>query len=142
MRSTVRVERGESGRRLAVAREVRANPADAWVLFAKTTHWPSWGSTVTAVRPPDVTIREGSTGEVQVLNGPWVPFEVTSFDVDESRGVRRWTWRVARVPATGHRVADVDGGCRVVFEVPLWGAGYVPVCQRALANLTELLDGD
>lgn len=139
MRSRVRVERGGSGRRYAVSREYDASPAAAWRLLANTEHWPTWGPTVSAVRPPAEPIREGVTGEVQVLGGPWVPFEVTAVEGEAGDDVRRWTWSVARIPATGHRVERTDAGCRVVFEVPLLAGGYVPVCQRALGDLaTEL----
>jgi len=139
MRSRVRVERGGSGRRYAVSREYDASPAAAWRLLANTEHWPTWGPTVSAVRPPAEPIREGVTGEVQVLGGPWVPFEVTAVEGAAGDDVRRWTWSVARIPATGHRVERTDAGCRVVFEVPLLAGGYVPVCQRALGDLaTEL----
>jgi hypothetical protein len=43
------------------------------------------------------------------------------------------------IPATGHRVEPVDGDrCRVVFEVPLPAAGYVPICRRALDRIAKL----
>jgi hypothetical protein len=60
---------------------------------------------VTAVDCPDRRIREGSTGRVRLPGGVRVPFEVTT--LDERR--RRWTWSVARIPATGHRVDPVAG---------------------------------
>jgi hypothetical protein len=155
MESGVRVERGESGRRYAVSREYPVQPERAWSVLAGTEYWPTWGPTVSAVRPPDAAVRKGLSGEVQVLDGPWVPFEVTGVDVDDDRGVRRWVWSVARIPATGHRVEgfgrdgiERDGigsddrgrGCRVVFEVPLLAGGYVPVCQRALDHLADVLE--
>jgi hypothetical protein len=157
MRSCVRVERGSSGRRYAVSREYDASPAAAWALLANTEHWSTWGASVSAVRPPAEPIREGLTGEVQVFSGPWVPFELDRVDVNEAEGVRRWTWSVARIPATGHRVegferdgterdgTGIDGGergCRVVFEVPLLAGGYVPVCQRALDHLADALESE
>jgi hypothetical protein len=65
--------------------------------------------------------------------GVWVPFTVTSC-VD-----RRWTWSVARVPATGHRVESLAADrCRAVFEVPVVAAAYVPICGRALRRLDRL----
>jgi hypothetical protein len=140
MRSRVRVERGESGRRYAVSCEYDAAPAAAWRLLANTEHWPTWGPSISDVRPPAETVREGLEGEVQVLGGPWVPFEITSVEWDEAPDVRRWTWSVARIPATGHRVEGTESGCRVVFEVPLLAGGYVPVCQRALGVLADDLD--
>ena len=150
MERSVRVERGESGRRFAVAGDVAATPDAAWHVLVDTERWPDWGPSVTDVRCADRRIRTGSTGEVQVAGGPWVGFEITTFDdgrataeADSQTGpppVRRWTWSVARIPATGHRVEARPGGCRVVFEVPLWAAGYVPVCRRALAEIGPLLE--
>jgi uncharacterized protein YndB with AHSA1/START domain len=141
MRSRVRVERGDTGRRYAVSREYDAPPAAAWRLLANTEHWATWGPSVSDVHPGDATVREGLTGEVQVVGGPWVPFEITDVSVDETAGVRRWAWSVARIPATGHRVERTETGCKVGFEVPLLAGGYVPVCQRALGDLAEALDG-
>ena len=141
MESQVRVERGESGRRYAVSREYDVPPERAWMVLAGTEHWPTWGPTVSAVRPADAVVHEGLTGEVQVLGGPWVPFEVTAVEGDAGADVRRWTWSVARIPATGHRVERTGSGCRVVFEVPLLAGGYVPVCQRALDALATELEG-
>ena len=140
MRSRVRVERGDSGRRYAVSREYAVPPERAWSVLANTESWPTWGPTVSAVRPAEATVREGLTGEVQVLGGPWVPFEVTAVEGKANDHVRRWTWSVARIPATGHRVERTDAGCRVVFEVPLLAGGYVPVCQRALGDLAETVE--
>jgi hypothetical protein len=59
----------------------------------------------------------------------------------------RWTWRVERVPATGHRVdapasEDATDRCRVVFELPVLAAGYAPVCLRALARIESILVAD
>jgi hypothetical protein len=56
----------------------------------------------------------------------------------DTEAEKRWTWRVARVPATGHRVDPLGDRCRVSFEVPLVAAGYVPVCRRALDNVASL----
>jgi hypothetical protein len=66
-----------------------------------------------------------------------VPFAVDT--VEERDAARRWTWTVARLPATGHRVDALDGQCRVTFEVPVFAAGYVPVCRRALDRIARLV---
>lgn len=131
------MERTPDGRRLVVARELDAPAADAWDVLVETHTWPEWGPSVAAVRGPD-RIGPGATGEVQIAGvGVWVPFAVTSFDAD----AMRWTWAVARVPATGHRVDAVGAGrCRVAFEVPLVAAGYGVVCRRALANVARLVE--
>ena len=121
------------GRRLLVSRTVEAPAEQVWTVVTDTRRWPEWGPTVTDVECSRRFIREGSTGRVQVAGTLWVPFEI------ESCGDLRWTWRVARIPATGHRVEPYNGSCRVGFELPLWGVGYVPVCERALDRIEELV---
>jgi hypothetical protein len=60
---------------------------------------------------------------------------VTHFDPGH-----RWVWRVAGIPATGHRVEPVAAGCRVVFEVPLPALGYAAVCRIALGRIARLVE--
>jgi hypothetical protein len=68
-----------------------------------------------------------------------VPFEVTSFDAE----ARRWTWRVARIPATGHRVEELGAArSRVGFEIPLLAAGYAAVCRSALSRIARLAEAE
>lgn len=136
-RTRTRVERTPDGRRVVVARAVEAPASAAWDVLTDTRTWSAWGPSVSAVRGPD-RIGPGATGEVRIAGlGAWVPFEVTAYD-DEAM---RWTWAVARVPATGHRVDALgDGRCRVAFEVPLLAAAYVPVCRRALSAITRLAE--
>ncbi|PSQ19113.1 polyketide cyclase [Halobacteriales archaeon QS_8_69_26] len=125
------------GRRIEVAAAVDAPPAAAWDLLIDTHRWPEWGPSVRAVECEDRWIRFGSTGRVVLPGGVRVPFAVDGFDPE----VRRWTWRVARIPATGHRVDDLGSGCRVVFELPVLAAGYAPVCHLALRRIRNLLEG-
>ena len=133
--ASVGIERTPDGRRLCVDREIDA-PADVlWDFLTDTERWPEWGPTVTAVDCDRRQIGPGTTGRVQTVGGLWLPFEITAFEPG-----RRWTWDVARLPATGHRVAG-DRPCRVGFEIPLVGAGYAPVCADALQKLARLADG-
>jgi hypothetical protein len=139
MASDVSIERTPNGRRLVVARDVPAPREAGWELLTDTERWPDWGPSVRAVECEHRHIRSGTTGRVRLPGGLWLPFEVTTC------GEYRWTWRVARIPATGHRVdapAGVERGCRVAFEVPLLAAGYAPVCLRALDRIASLLDPD
>ncbi|MDS0292885.1 SRPBCC family protein [Halogeometricum luteum] len=136
-RTRTGIERTPDGRRLVVARVVDAPASAAWDVLTDTRTWTEWGPSVSAVRGPD-RIGPGATGEVRITGvGAWVPFEVTEYD----EGAMRWTWAVARVPATGHRV-DVlgDRRCRVAFEVPLLAAAYAPVCRRALRAIARLAE--
>lgn len=131
---TPRIERTPDGRRLVVDRVVAADPDDVWTVLTDTERWPEWGPSVSDVRSDNRVIRAGTTGSVRVAGGPWVPFEVTSCEE------YRWTWRVARIPATGHSVAPVDGGSRVAFEIPLLAGGYAVVCNRALERIAALVE--
>lgn len=120
-----------------MSRTVRADREAAWELLTDTRRWPEWSPTVGAVEADERRIRAGTTGRVRVA-GLRLPFEITSCEG------YRWTWDVARVPATGHRVDAADGGgerCRVVFELPVLAAGYAPVCDRALDRIADRLEG-
>ncbi|MFH5799281.1 SRPBCC family protein [Haladaptatus sp. CMAA 1911] len=132
MASDVRVERGPTGRHIAVSRPTAAPPDRVWSVLTDTSEWPTWGPSVTDVECTDRVIRVGSTGRVRTPFGIWVPFEITACEAF------RWTWSVAGVPATGHRVEALETGSRIVFELPLLAAGYVPVCRRALETVDRL----
>ena len=126
------VERTPDGRRLVVSRAIEASRATVWDVFRDTELWPVWGPSVSAVDSSVRYVESGTTGRVRTPLG-WAPFEVTTCD-----GFR-WTWDVAGVPATGHRVeSDGDGACRAGFEVPPLVAPYAVVCRRALREI-ELL---
>ncbi|WP_435358399.1 SRPBCC family protein [Haloarchaeobius sp. DFWS5] len=132
--SQVRVAATPDGRRIEVTRDLPVSRMLAWELLTDTWRWPEWGPTVTDVDADDRFIAAGDTGKVQLFHGPWVPFEITFSDGE------RWTWDVAGLPATGHRAEYLgEDRCRVVFEVPLVAAPYVPVCQHALRAIERLL---
>jgi hypothetical protein len=130
---TAGIERTPDGRRLCVAREVDAPAAVLWDFLTDTERWPEWGPSVRAVDCDTRQITAGTTGRVETVGGVQVPFEIT-----RCRD-RRWTWRVGKIPATGHRV-DGERLCRVVFEIPLLASGYAPVCARALQDLAQLAE--
>jgi hypothetical protein len=128
------IERTPDGRRLVVSRHVDAERDAAWDLLTDTERWTEWGPSVRAVDCKTRYIEAGTTGRVRIPGGIWVPFEITTC------ADYRWTWRVARVPATGHRVEEDGGGCRVGFEIPVLASGYAPVCVRALGKIEERLE--
>lgn len=132
-KTEVGLERTPDGRRLVVARTIDAPSNDAWTLLTDTERWAEWGPSVRGVESSQRVIDGETSGRVQLPGGVWLPFEVTSC-VD-----RRWTWRVARIPATGHFVEEQERGCRVGFELSLLAAGYAPVCARALGHIEQLL---
>lgn len=130
----IRTARTPDGRRLEVSHVLSVPATDAWDALVDTTQWPAWSPLVNGVEATDRRIRPDTTGRVRVP-GAWLPFRITSCTA------RRWTWRVTRIPAAGHRVDDLGADrCRIAFELPPHGAGYVPVCLRALANLEALLE--
>lgn len=119
--------------RLTVAREMQVDPDVAWQLLVDTSRWPEWGPSVTEVDLPGGRIGPGSSGRVRTVPGPRLRFEVTEFTEGRS-----WSWRVAGVPATSHRVEPVPGGCRVTFGVPVAAAPYLVVCREALRRIERL----
>lgn len=122
--------------RLEVSSVVDAPPGAAWEVLTDTNYWPLWGPSVRAVRSPARHVAAGTRGRVQTALGVWLPFEITAC------ADRRWTWRVAGVPATGHRVEPLgEARARVVFEVPLWAAPYILVCWLALRRIAALAAG-
>lgn len=132
----VSLRRTPDGRRLDVTRTVAAPAARAWNLLREADRWPEWGPSVAAVDCPVRRVERGAEGRVRVAGlGVWVPFRVTACEE------YRWTWRVAGVLATGHRV-DPRGEHRstVAVEVPPAAAPYVPVCRRALARFAALVE--
>lgn len=133
----VELGRTPDGRRLEVSLELPADAGTVWDLFADTRRWPEWGPSVSQVNADERYVREGMAGQVKVLGAAWVPFEITTATD------RRWTWNVAGIPATGHRVETVGPGrSRAVFELSPLAAGYVPVCQRALKRIEALVESD
>ncbi len=118
-----------------IDRLIAAPPEAVWRLLVDPGLWPRWGPSVRhAVLQDGATeLALGVRGTVWTAVGVSLPFVVTEFD----RG-RRWDWSVAGVPATGHRVAAVPGGCLASFDVPWWAAPYLAVCGLALARLDTL----
>jgi len=113
--------------------EIPVPAAVAWRLLTDTQAWPRWGPSVLAVDAPTRFIGPGMRGRVRTALGLWLPFEITDWQAG-----RRWGWRVAGLPATGHIVATIGPTrCRVTFTVPAWAPFYVPVCRAALRRLRE-----
>lgn len=135
-----RVADTPDGSRLEVTGTIAAPAKAAWELLVTPDRWPEWGPSIRAVECVDEQIRAGSTGRVRLPGGLWLPFEIETFTPLSDHSSGRWTWHVARIPATGHRVDSLDGACRVVFELPLLAAGYVPVCSRAIDRIERCLE--
>jgi carbon monoxide dehydrogenase subunit G len=132
--SDVDWERTDQRRRIVVSRDVAATREAAWDLLTDTERWAEWGPSVRAVESEARYIESGTTGRVQIPGGIRIPFEITTCEDF------RWHWRVARVPATGHRVTKAAEGSRVAFELSPLAAPYIPVCTRALGRIAALLE--
>lgn len=133
METTLSVERTSRCPKLCVSREIDAPVAAVWDVFVDTHRWPTWGPSVSAVDCDRRYVSDGTTGRIQVARGPWLPFQV------RMAADRRWCWRVAGVPATGHRVTEIDDSrARATFELSLLAAWYAPVCAVALGRIDRL----
>ena len=122
----------------SVSRRVAASAEDVWALLTDTRTWPVWGPSVTAVEPAAAGpgsggLAFGSRGKVRTVLGAALPYTVTAFEAG-----RYWSWSMAGIPATGHRVLPRDGGCLVTFTVPWWAPAYLPVCALALRRIERL----
>jgi hypothetical protein len=124
-----------SASEFAVSRTLGATVDRVWRLIIDTQMWTQWGPSVRAVQCQDRFVREGSVGRIQTPLRIWVPFVVDRFEP-----FSYWDWRVAGIPATGHRV-EPEGGrrCRLSFTFPTWAAPYAFVCQLALKRIDRLL---
>jgi hypothetical protein len=119
---------------LSTSAQIHAPASVAWALLSDTHAWPQWGPSVRAVDSPTRFITAGMRGRVQTAVGVWIPFEITDWE----EGCY-WHWRVAGVPATGHRVTPLTvDTCRVTFTIPAWAPFYLPICRAALSKLNRL----
>jgi hypothetical protein len=119
-----------------VERELRASPESAWDLLTDTTKWRWWGPTVRSVTCSDRYIRKGSWGKVCTPIGLWVPFLITEYEHENY-----WTWKVASIRATRHRLIPFNtNSCIVAFELPFSWMPYVIVCSIALKRMAKLLE--
>lgn len=117
-----------------VTRIVDAPTAHVWRVLVDTTTWTRWGPSFAEVDHVGRFLGPGSTGRIRTPLGVWLQFHVTEFEEG-----RRWSWTVAGIAATSHRVESLDAHrCRVGFEVPLFAAPYVLVCGIALQRIDRL----
>ena len=124
-----------SANRVSVGKFYPTSPLLVWDLITDTTQWPRWGPTVKRVQSPERFIRKDSSGRVLTVFGIWLPF-----DIDEYEYTCFWSWKVAAIKATGHRIQAIEtGGCHLWFEVPIIATPYALICQMALARIENLL---
>ena len=103
-------------------------------MITDTAKWPQWGPTVKEVDYPERYICKGATGRVLTALNIWLPFRIIDFEP-----ARFWSWKVASVSATGHRIQAVGSeSCDLWFEVPIIAAPYALICQMALTRIQRL----
>lgn len=114
-----------------VRRTIEAPAQEVWRRLIDTRSWPLWGPSVRKVRADSRIIGPGSQGHVQVLGGLWLPFKINRFKHDHY-----WSWQIAGIDATGHRVTVIDHRhCHLTFEIPFWAAPYALVCLWAIKRM-------
>ena len=120
-------------------RAVAAPTAVLWELLVELDAWPRWGPTVTAARLDHGgrTLTAHARGSVRTPAGLWVPFEVT-----ELTPLRQWSWAVAGLAATTHRVRAEGDGCVVELGAPWWAPAYLPVLEVATRRLAALAEAE
>lgn len=123
-------------RRLWVTRELEAPAPRAWEVLVDPDQWPRWGPSVTAATVEGSVLRQGSRGTVTTAVGVTLPFRITTFEPGES-----WSWDVAGVGATDHRVERRGPNrCLVGIGVPWVAAPYLAICRLALRRLEGILE--
>ena len=116
--------------------EINAPAAAAWVVLTDTRLWIEWRATITAVESEERFIRLGSRGWITTVTGMRLPFVISEYDPGH-----RWRWKIAGIPVAGHRVEAIDPlRCRVIFEVPILAAAYLPAYRIAAVRIRRLLD--
>jgi hypothetical protein len=105
-----------------------------WRVLIDTTTWTRWGPSISEVRHQGRFLGPGSHGQIRPPVGPWLDFTVTTFDEG-----RLWSWSVAGVAATAHRVDSIDAHrSRVGIDVPLFVVPYAVVGALALQRIDGL----
>lgn len=124
--------------RMNVRSKINAPRERVWEILTDTLLWPEWGPSVSAVDSPERWIRSGLSGRVKTALGFWVPFEITDFKAPVF-----WHWRIAGIPATGHRLRKLDSDhCSLIFEIPYGAFPYAAVCRRAARRIARLAEQD
>jgi hypothetical protein len=118
--------------------EMEAPAERVWDILVDLDRWPEWGPTVSGARldGPGRRLGPAASGAVRTLVGLWVPFTLDRWIPE-----REWSWRVAGVPATSHRVRPMGPSrCCAELGVPAWAPPYLLVCELALRRLAALAE--
>lgn len=118
-------------------RDVEAPAGLVWDLLVDLDRWPEWGPSVRRAERDDGARRLGpdARGHVHPLLGPPLPFRVDGWEDGHL-----WSWRVAGLRATSHRVDEIGPArCRVGMAAPAWAPAYLPVLDLALRRIERLV---
>jgi hypothetical protein len=119
-----------------VFRVIAAPPEAVWDLITDTWRWKEWGPSIVDVRCSDRYIKTGSSGQVKTIIGIWLPFIISDYEHG-----RRWSWLIAGIQATGHRIESIGADhCRLIFEVPSLALPYALICILAESRIAKLLE--
>ncbi len=124
-----------------MSRSIAAPPRAVWEVVSDPATWHIWGPIIADVDYDGERLRQGSRGEVLLIPGIWVPFEITSL---RNLPDAQWTWRVGHLPGASHRVrADPKrrGHTEVSFAHPGWFPGYLAGTWLALRQLEQAVLG-
>ena len=70
-----------------------------------------------------------------MVAGISLPFQITDYEE-----FSHWSWKVASIKATGHRlIAHSEGVCILWFDTPIFAAPYILACHLALERIEKLL---
>lgn len=105
-------------------------------MLTRFEDWPRWGPSVLSVSSPSAAAGPGVRGSVRTVVGIRLPFVITHW-IEGSE----WSWRVAGLPATGHRVEPSgDSATLVTFSVAWPAAPYAAVLDAGLDRLRQLAE--
>jgi hypothetical protein len=119
---------------IQVNRVINASQIKVWEILIDTQLWPVWGPSIIKVDSPSRYLRAGLRGRVKTAAHIWLNFAISEF-----MPLQYWHWKIAGIPATGHRVRQLgENRCELVFELPLFAFPYALICQKALNRIGRL----
>jgi hypothetical protein len=123
---------------MQVTKLINASVERVWEILVDTRLWPVWGPSVQAVDCDQRYISAGVSGRIKTAIGLWADFKITAYQQHS-----HWGWKVAGVPATGHRLRRVsDESCELVFELLFVAFPYALICRQAANRIAGLAQGD
>ncbi len=119
---------------MQVARVINTSAERVWEILIDTRLWPVWGPSVQEVECAQRYISAGVSGRIKTAIGLWAEFTITEY-----KQLSYWGWKVAGVPATGHRLMRLsDQSCELIFELPFVAFPYALICRQAANRIAQL----